>query len=88
MGRNKIAIETIKEERIRQVTFYKRKRGLLKKAMELSLLCNAKCFLCITDKNENIMIYSSDEDYKKFINKYCVEDLMIRENYSNSDVKN
>ena len=37
MGRNKIKMESIKNERTRQVTYYKRKKGLLKKSMELSL---------------------------------------------------
>ena len=34
MGRKKIIIEPIREDRNRQVTFMKRKQGLLKKAME------------------------------------------------------
>ena len=44
MGKNKIKIEQIKSERNRNVTLYKRKKGLIKKAMELSLLCDAEIF--------------------------------------------
>jgi len=70
MGRNKIKIEKIENSKIRQVTFYKRKRGLLKKAMELSLLCESKIFLCIVDKVEKLTIYSSENDINKFLGTY------------------
>ena len=86
MGRNKIKIEKIKEERIRQVTFYKRKRGLLKKAMELSLLCDVKCFLCIVDKNEKVLVFSSEEDINSMINNYCLNYKNAREVYTHADV--
>lgn len=42
MGRKKIRIARISDERNRHVTFMKRKAGLLKKAMELSVLCDAE----------------------------------------------
>jgi len=67
---NKIKIEKIENSKIRQVTFYKRKRGLLKKAMELSLLCESKIFLCIVDKVEKLTIYSSENDINKFLGTY------------------
>ena len=40
MGRRKIEIQAIKDERVRRVTFKKRRIGLLKKAVQLSLLTN------------------------------------------------
>jgi hypothetical protein len=57
MGRNKIRIQYIKEDRIRnvvniilyQITFNKRKAGLLKKACELSILCNINVVLSFAD---------------------------------------
>ena len=70
MGRNKIKIEKIENSKIRQVTFYKRKRGLLKKAMELSLLCESKIFLCIVDKVEKLTIYSSEININNFLGTY------------------
>ena len=39
MGRKKIIIRKIQDERSRHATFAKRKNGLIKKAMELSVLC-------------------------------------------------
>ena len=41
MGRRKIEIESIDDERTRRITFKKRRIGLLKKAIQLSKLTNA-----------------------------------------------
>ena len=41
MGRGKIVIKRIDNSSSRQVTFSKRRIGLLKKARELSILCDA-----------------------------------------------
>src|SRR4051812_27230757 len=87
MGRNKIKIEKIKNERIRQVTFYKRKRGLLKKAMELSLLCGVKVFLGIVDKNDKVMIFSSENEITPLLNKYMLTHASAREVYTHDDYK-
>ena len=85
MGRNKIKIEKIKNEKLRQITLLKRKRGVLKKAMELSLLCEAKVLLIIYDDFEKKSIfYSSEDDYKSFANEYF-EKNVIAENYLNND---
>jgi len=47
MGRKKIEIERISDDRIRRVTFKKRRIGLLKKAIQLSKLSDAKIVLKI-----------------------------------------
>jgi len=87
MGRNKIKIEKIKNDKIRQVTFNKRKRGLLKKAMELSLLCDVKCFLCIVDKTDQSMIYSSETDVPNFVNTFILNFRNTKELFSNGNYK-
>ncbi len=51
MGRKKIQIARIADERNRQVTFTKRRNGLLKKAMELSVLCDAEIAVIIFANN-------------------------------------
>ncbi|CAI0548412.1 unnamed protein product [Linum tenue] len=42
MGRGKIEIRRIDNSTSRQVTFSKRRNGLLKKAKELAILCDAE----------------------------------------------
>ena len=38
-----------------QITFNKRKTGLLKKAAELAMLCKIKLYLAFTDTENNII---------------------------------
>ncbi|XP_022977969.1 MADS-box transcription factor 23-like isoform X1 [Cucurbita maxima] len=47
MGRGKIVIRRIDNSASRQVTFSKRRKGLIKKAKELSILCDAEVALII-----------------------------------------
>ncbi|KAI8370474.1 uncharacterized protein BYT42DRAFT_467437, partial [Radiomyces spectabilis] len=61
MGRKKIKIQPIKDERNRQVTFLKRKFGLMKKAYELSVLCNCEVALIIFNSNNKLIQYSSHD---------------------------
>lgn len=59
MGRNKIEIKYILEQRKRQVTLNKRKGGLMKKAYELSVLCGSEVTVLIRDQRGQSYIYSS-----------------------------
>lgn len=64
MGRKKIDITPISYEKQRNITFNKRKNGLLKKAAELSLLCQLKLFLAFTDLNGNLInFYTPDCEF-------------------------
>lgn len=47
MGRGKIEIKKIENVNNRQVTFSKRRAGLLKKAKELAILCDAEVAVII-----------------------------------------
>jgi len=69
MGRNKITIERISNERNRQATFTKRKNGLIKKAMELSILCDCEIALIIFSSNNKLFPYSST-DMDKILLRY------------------
>jgi len=51
MGKNKIDVnQYIQEKNARDVSYAKRKRGLIKKAIELSKMCGQEIFIMIFDK--------------------------------------
>ncbi|CAO3654798.1 unnamed protein product [Mucor hiemalis] len=83
MGRKKIQIQPIKDDRNRQVTFLKRKHGLMKKAYELSVLCNCEVALVIIPSNNKLIQYSSS-DMNSLLKKFHENDLP-REIKSNQD---
>ena len=63
MGRKKIEIKRIDDERIRRVTFKKRRIGLLKKAIQLSKLTDAVIELKIYQREDQSLIeYFSTND--------------------------
>jgi len=59
MAREKIQIKKIDNATARQVTFSKRRRGLFKKAEELSVLCDADVALIIFSSTGKLFEYSS-----------------------------
>eukprot|EP00658_Telonema_sp_P-2_P060488 TRINITY_DN4939_c0_g1_i2.p1 TRINITY_DN4939_c0_g1~~TRINITY_DN4939_c0_g1_i2.p1 ORF type:complete len:227 (-),score=45.91 TRINITY_DN4939_c0_g1_i2:133-813(-) len=68
MGRKKIDIRRIDDVRVRKVTFNKRKAGLVKKAMELSLLCDCEVGLVVFTSENKLYKYAS-EDLDKVVRK-------------------
>ena len=65
MGRNKIVIEPITSDRNKLTTFLKRRCGLLKKAMEVSILCGCEVTLIISGIHPKLasIRYSSYKDF-------------------------
>jgi hypothetical protein len=59
MGRRKIEIARIENDRHRQVTFAKRKLGVMKKATELSILCNANVAVIVFSPTNKMSVYSN-----------------------------
>ncbi|XP_024949191.1 truncated transcription factor CAULIFLOWER D-like isoform X2 [Citrus sinensis] len=60
MGRGKVELKRIENKTNRQVTFSKRKNGILKKAFELSVLCDAEIALVIFSPSGKAYHYASD----------------------------
>ncbi|XP_022762461.1 protein TRANSPARENT TESTA 16-like isoform X2 [Durio zibethinus] len=60
MGRGKIPIKRIENQTTRQVTFSKRRAGLLKKTHELSVLCDAQIGLIIFSSTGKMCQYCSE----------------------------
>ncbi|TGZ68985.1 hypothetical protein CRM22_003981 [Opisthorchis felineus] len=60
MGRKKIQIKKIADEKSCLVTFSKRKQGLFKKAYELSILCGCDIVLIVFTKADGLYQYASE----------------------------
>nr|CBX45125.1 GSOC1 protein [Gerbera hybrid cultivar] len=69
MVRGKVEMKRIVNATSRQVTFSKRRNGLLKKACELSVLCDAEVALIILSQKGDVYEFSSS-NIKKTIQKY------------------
>ena len=65
MGRGKVELKRIENKISRQVTFAKRRNGLLKKAYELSLLCDAEVALIIFSCRGRLFEFSSSSWYAR-----------------------
>ncbi|XP_048859511.1 myocyte-specific enhancer factor 2B-like [Brienomyrus brachyistius] len=84
MGRKKIQISRILDQRNRQVTFTKRKFGLMKKAYELSVLCDCEIALIIFNSTNRLFQYAST-DMDKVLLKYT-EYSEPHESRTNADI--
>jgi hypothetical protein len=56
MGRKKIEIEKIDDDKIRRVTYKKRRIGLLNKAIQLSKLTNTKIMMIVYNEEDKSLI--------------------------------
>ncbi|KAL0906898.1 hypothetical protein M5K25_025429 [Dendrobium thyrsiflorum] len=69
MGRGKIVIRRIDNTTTRQVTFSKRRTGLLKKARELAVLCDAEVGLIVFSNTDRLYDFASTS-MKSVIERY------------------
>lgn len=69
MGRRKIEIQPLTDDRNRTVTFVKRKAGLFKKAHELAVLCQVDLAVIIIGNNNKLYEFSS-VDTREILNVY------------------
>lgn len=67
MGRGRVELKRIENKINRQVTFAKRKNGLLKKAYELSVLCEAEVGLIIFSSRGKLHEFCSASRYHMFV---------------------
>ncbi|KAH7848744.1 hypothetical protein Vadar_007133 [Vaccinium darrowii] len=63
MGRGKIVIRRIDNTTSRQVTFSKRRSGLLKKAKELAILCDAEVGVIIFSSTDKLYEYANTSTF-------------------------
>nr|BAI68392.1 FARINELLI protein [Antirrhinum majus]CAB42988.1 MADS-box transcription factor [Antirrhinum majus] len=69
IGRGKIEIKRIENKTNQQVTFCKRRNGLLKKAYELSVLCDAEVALVVFSSRGRLYEYANNS-VKATIDRY------------------
>ncbi|KAH7652916.1 MADS-box transcription factor plant protein [Dioscorea alata] len=87
MGRGKIVIRRIDNSTSRQVTFSKRRNGLLKKAKELAILCDADIGLIVFSSTGRLYDYSST-NMKSIIDRYIkAKDVHNQELSLSSEIK-
>lgn len=85
MGRRKIEIQPLTDDRNRTVTFVKRKAGLFKKAHELAVLCQVDLAVIIVGANNKVYEFSS-VDTKELLDCYLrvkPHELKLPESYGN-----
>ncbi|KAL3352168.1 hypothetical protein AABB24_020302 [Solanum stoloniferum] len=70
MGRGRVELKRIENKINRQVTFAKRRNGLLKKAYELSILCDAEVALIIFSSRGKLYEFSSASSMMTTLEKY------------------
>nr|APY18454.1 SEP4 [Cymbidium goeringii] len=70
MGRGRVELKMIENKINRQVTFAKRRNGLLKKAYELSVLCDAEVALIIFSNRGRLFEFCSSSSMMKTLERY------------------
>ncbi|KAL9263117.1 Agamous-like MADS-box protein AP1-like protein, partial [Drosera capensis] len=70
MGRGRVQLKRIENKISRQVTFSKRRSGLLKKAHEISVLCDAEVGLIVFSTKGKLHEYATDSSMEKILERY------------------
>ncbi|XP_051147863.1 truncated transcription factor CAULIFLOWER A-like isoform X2 [Andrographis paniculata] len=70
MGRGRVELKRIENKVNQQVTFSKRRSGLLKKAREISLLCDADVGLVIFSTKGKLFEYATDSCMDRILERY------------------
>nr|UBT84084.1 MADS-affecting flowering-related transcription factor 8.4 [Arabis alpina]UBT84089.1 MADS-affecting flowering-related transcription factor 8.4 [Arabis alpina] len=70
MGRRKVEIKRIENKSSRQVTFCKRRNGLMEKARQLSVLCESSVAVVIVSATGKLHSFSSGDSMAKILSRY------------------
>lgn len=87
MGRGKIEIKRIENTTNRQVTFSKRRNGLLKKAYELSVLCDAEVAVIIFSNRGKLYEFANKRTIERY-KKVCAKDMRWETSTSSKNCEN
>ncbi|XP_044506461.1 agamous-like MADS-box protein FUL-L isoform X2 [Mangifera indica] len=70
MGRGRVQLKRIENKISRQVTFSKRRAGLLKKAKEISVLCDADVALIVFSPKGKLFEFATDSSMDRILERY------------------
>ncbi|TYJ42429.1 hypothetical protein E1A91_A03G088800v1 [Gossypium mustelinum] len=70
MGRGRVQLKRIENKINRQVTFSKRRSGLLKKAHEISVLCDAQVALMVFSSKGKLFEYATESCMERILERY------------------
>ncbi|CAF2119132.1 unnamed protein product [Brassica rapa] len=70
MGRKKLEIKRIENKSSRQVTFSKRRSGLIEKARQLSVLCDASVALLVVSSSGKLYSFSAGDNLVRILDRY------------------
>ncbi|PKI32467.1 hypothetical protein CRG98_047129 [Punica granatum] len=70
MGRGRVQLKRIENKINRQVTFSKRRSGLLKKAHEISVLCDAEVAVIVFSAKGKLFEYATDSCMERILERY------------------
>ncbi|XP_004491906.1 agamous-like MADS-box protein FUL-L isoform X2 [Cicer arietinum] len=70
MGRGRVQLKRIENKTSQQVTFFKRRTGLLKKANEISVLCDAQVALIMFSTKGKLFEFSSAPSMEDILERY------------------
>ncbi|KAI5595639.1 hypothetical protein POPTR_003G169700v4 [Populus trichocarpa] len=70
MGRKKVELKRIEKKICRQITFSKRRNGLIKKARDLSLLCDVQVALLVFSSSGKLYEFSSAGSLAKILKRH------------------
>ncbi|XP_037497292.1 agamous-like MADS-box protein AGL104 [Jatropha curcas] len=70
MGRSKIILKKIENPTYRHITFAKRKSGIIKKAYELSTLCDIEIALIVFSPAGKLFLYEGKKRLEEIIQHY------------------
>nr|BAK09617.1 MADS-box transcription factor [Cyclamen persicum] len=88
MGRRKLEIKRIEDKSSRQVTFSKRRNGLIKKARELSVLCEADVSLLVFSARGKLYEFSSSQSLDQIIQRYKSSCVAVADGIASEDQVN
>ncbi|KAG7535522.1 Transcription factor K-box [Arabidopsis thaliana x Arabidopsis arenosa] len=73
MGRRKVEIKRIENKSRRQVTFSKRRKGLIEKARQLSVLCESSIAVLVVSGSGKLYNSASGDNMSKIIDRYEIQ---------------